>query len=176
MTTDATPADIDESDLSLPSLDDYIDNRKYATDDDVPGDLAPKRRRRSKKRDRETVETIAETLAMLNGMFAMVVPCSCAATVPIELRELGAHRASCTTTWPLNEDEAQGLSAAIAAEFTAHPEWIEKLDNADTWVAHAMLASVLFGVVMSRRMRGDNLLLPPGVTLPESVNVNGVHA
>lgn len=156
------PVDID---FEVPALDDFISNGRYAADDETPGELKPKRKYRSRKKEKEAVETISQSLAMLNGMFAMIVPCSCAATLPEELRGV-AHRDTCAKSMPLDEGEAEALSQAIAAEFNAHPEWVEKLENADTWMAHAMLISCVFGIVMSRRMRTGQILVPEGVDIP----------
>lgn len=165
----------ESDDLELPSIEDYIENGRYPSDDDAPADMQPKRRRRSKKREREIVEAVSAQIAMLNGMFSMMVPCNCAHTLPEELHGI-AHRENCVKLYPLAQEETDALAAAIGAEFQAHPDWIDKLENADTWVAHAMLASAIFGIVVSRRTRGGGILLPPDAS-PELLAVarNGVH-
>ncbi len=167
----------DADDLELPTIEDFIDNGKYPSDDDAPTDMQPKKRRRSSKRQREVIEAVSAQIAMLNGMFAMMVPCGCAATLPEELRGI-AHRENCVKLYPLDEQETATLAKAIGAEFEAHPDWVDKLEHAETWVAHATLAAAIFGIVASRRMRSERIMLPDDAP-PELVrlaSVNGIHA
>ncbi len=176
MTTDTQPFDdVAEPELTLPSLDDFIDNPKYPPDEDLPGELRPKRAYRSRKKEKATVQTISEAIVMLNGMFGMAVPCSCRATLPEPLQGI-AHRDTCTKLYPLTEEESNALSAAIAAEFEAHPDWVSKLENAGVWMAHAALAACVFSVIMSRRLRSGAILLPPDAPQElQAIATNGVH-
>jgi len=174
MTTDEMEI---EDTLEIPDFDSFIENKRYPDDNDVPDGIKPKRRRRPRKRERETIETITQTLTMLNSMFAAIVPCSCEARLPEELRGTGAHIENCSKLFPLTEDESNALSAAISAEFEAHPEWMDKLENADKWMAHAMLITTTFSIVMSRRMRSPSRVLLPENATPEMISaVNGAHA
>ncbi len=166
--SDVQAPDIEAVETEAEELD--FDAPQFTIDNDLPGDLSPKKQRRSRKRERETAQTVAEALAMLNGMFGMMVPCSCEARLPLELHDTGAHIEDCAKLYPLDENEMAALSGAIEAELLAHPEWIDKLQNADTWVAHAMLVSAVFGIVMARRMRSARRILLPENAAPEIVN------
>lgn len=173
MVTDNAPEliEAEDEDLILPSVEDYIDNPRRASDEDLPGDLKPKRKYRSRKKEKEAVETISQSIAMMNSMFAMMVPCSCQANLPEEYQGTGAHLENCVKLYPLDENEINALAAAIGAEFEAHPDWVEKLEHADTWMAHAMLLTTVFGIIMARRMRSPQTV----IAFPQ-MSMNGQHA